>query len=470
MRPVITPEESSRLDAGSGVPVSTLMERAGLGVAIAAARMGASYGSRVIVLAGPGNNGGDGYVAARHLRRRGVDVVVRCLGYPRGDSSVNRAQAIAAAHAGVPVRDLAGPEPCDLIVDALFGAGFHGALPDRVVPWIGHEAAVLAVDLPSGLSGTDGTAEGPVFRAAKTVTFHALKTGLLVGLGPDAAGDIEVVDIGLSGERSEWLLCEDADAPAPARDRHDHKWSAGSVLVVGGSVGLAGAPMLAGRSALEFGAGAVRVLVPGGVQPQAAAMDPGVMTAGIGGGHTFTGADVSAVLAASERFDAVVLGPGLGDVPPEFVTGVLSGFSGTVVLDADGLRAATQAMVEARTAPTIITPHAGEFAAFAGADASPGAAADLAGTTGAIVVLKGSPTFVMGRDRWVITAGGPELATIGTGDVLSGMIAALAARGLDAETAARSGAHRHGRAGRSLAAVTTVTATGLAEHVGRFAW
>ncbi len=470
MRPVITPEESARLDAEAGVPVSTLMARAGLGLAIAAARLGAAYGSRVIVLAGPGNNGGDGYVAARHLSRRGVDVAVRSLGYPRGDSSARRAEAIAAVHGGVPVRDLAEPEPCDLIVDALFGAGFHGTLPDRVVPWIGHGAPVLSVDLPSGLDGTDGTTEGPVFRAVRTVTFHALKTGLLVGRGPEVSGDVEVVDIGLSGERPEWLLCEDADAPVPQRRAHDHKWSAGSVLVVGGSAGLAGAPMLSGRSALEFGAGAVRVVVPGGVQPQAAAMDPGVMTSGVGSGAVYTETDVAGVLAAAERFDAMVLGPGLGDVPPGFVAGVLAGFAGTVVLDADGLRAASIEAVTARSAPAVLTPHAAEFAAFAGTDASPGAAAALAGETGAVVVLKGSPTFVMGAERWVVTSGGPELATIGTGDVLGGMIAALAARGLDPQAAARSAAHRHGRAGRSLASVTTVTATGLAGHVGRFAW
>jgi len=470
MRPVITPAESARLDAGATEPVSTLMERAGYAVAVAAARMGAGYGSRVIVLAGPGDNGGDGYVAARHLRRRGADVTIRSLGYPRGDASVRRSEAIAAVHGGVTVRDLGGVEPCDLIIDALFGAGFHGTLPERVVPWVDHPAPVLAVDLPSGLDGTTGSTTGLGFRARRTVTFHALKTGHLIGKGPDLSGEIEVVDIGLSGERAEWLLCEDEDAPAPSRPRQAHKWSAGSVVIVGGSRGLAGAPMLAGRSALEFGAGAVRVLVPGEVQTQAAAMDPGVMTGGVGDLSAFGAASVEAVLAEADRFDALVLGPGLGDGCGDFVAGVLATWDKPVVLDADGLGAVTLDQLRRRNGPTVLTPHAGEFARLTGEPASPSAAASLAADTGAVVLLKGAPTFVMGAERWVVTAGGAELATIGTGDVLSGMIGALVARGLDPETAARSAAHRHGLAGRRLAGVTTVTATGLAREVGRFAW
>ena len=470
MRPVITPAESARLDAETTVPMATLMERAGLGVAIAASRMGAGYGSRVIVLAGPGNNGGDGYVAARHLRRRGVDVSVRSLGYPTGDSSVRRADAIAAIHAGVTIRDLGDPEPCDLIIDALFGAGFHGALPDRVVPWVGHGAPVLAVDLPSGLDGLDGTAGGPAFRAERTVALHALKTGHLVGRGPELSGEIEVVDIGLSGERPEWLLCEDADAPAPPRPRGAHKWSAGSLVIVGGSEGLAGAPMLAARSALAFGAGAVRVLVPGGVQSQAAAMDAGVMTAGIGRGPVFGVAQVGDVLEAAGRFDAMVLGPGLGTGVDQFVAGVMSGWAKPLVLDADGLDAVAANGSLPRPAPTVLTPHAGEFSRLTGGPATPAAAAAFAAVSGAVVLLKGAPTFVMGTERWVIASGGSELATIGTGDVLGGMIGALIARGLDPQTAARSAAHRHGLAGRSLATVTTVTASALAGEIGRFAW
>jgi len=446
------------------------MERAGLAVGIAAARMGARYGSRVVVLAGPGNNGGDGYVAARHLRRRGVDVVVRSLGYPRGDSSVSRAAAIAAVHAGVPIRDLGPPERCDLIIDALFGAGFHGSLPDRVVAWVEHPASVLAVDLPSGLDGSTGQTKGAAFRADRTITFHALKTGHLIGRGPELSGAVEVADIGLSDERPRWLLCEDPDATVPPRPLQAHKWSAGSLVVVGGSAGLAGAPMMAARSALEFGAGAVRTIVPGLVQAQAAAMDPGVMTTGVGDGTTFVGAAVDEVLAIAARFDAMVLGPGLGEGTGEFVAGIVAGWQKPLVVDADGLGSTTPPSLAQRTAPTVVTPHAGEFEALTGEVATPDAAAALADATGMVVVLKGAPTFVMGAERWVIASGGSELATIGTGDVLAGMIGTLLARGLGPEAAARAAAYRHGLAGRSLAGLTTVTATGLAREIGRFAW
>jgi ADP-dependent NAD(P)H-hydrate dehydratase / NAD(P)H-hydrate epimerase len=467
MRPVITAAEVARLDAESEVPEETLMERAGRAVALEAARMGAAYGTRVVVLAGTGNNGGDGYVAARHLRDRGVDVVVRCLGYPKGDSSVRRAMAISAARSGVPVSDLGDREACDLIVDALFGVGFRGSLPEVVVPWLDHPAPVLAVDVPSGLDATTGEAER-AFEASSTVTFHALKTGQLVGRGPDLCGRIQIADIGLSDERATWLLCEDEDAAVPPRLRSAHKWSAGSVAVVGGSPGLVGAPMLTAGAALAFGAGSVRSLVPGMLRAEAAALDPGVMTSGCGAGDVH--GDAAAVLTEAGRFDVLALGPGLGPVDPAFVVEVLARWDLPAVVDADALDAMTVDTLADRHAPTVITPHAAEFERLTGEAASPEAASRLASDSGVVVLLKGSPTFVMGRQRWVVTSGGPELASIGTGDVLAGMVAALIARGLAPEDAARAAAHRHGRAGASLGGVTTVTAVGLVGEIGRFAW
>ena len=469
MRPVITPAESSRLDGVAAVPEAVLLERAGLAVALAATRMGAGYGTRVVVLAGTGNNGGDGWVAARHLRRRGVDVVVRCLGYPKGDTSARRLAAIAAIHEGVAVTDLGAPEPADLIIDALFGSGFHGTLPDRVVPWTEHPAPVLVVDLPSGLDGTDGAAHGPVFRAVRTVTFHALKTGHLIGVGPDVCGEIEVADIGLHGEDPEWWLCEDSDAWVPARPRTAHKWSAGAVAVIGGSPGIAGAAVLAGRAALNFGAGSVRVIAPGGIASTVAAMDPGLTTTGVGAHDRFGPDDVAGVLAAIERFDVLALGPGLGSTIG-FVPALMERWNGPVVLDADGLGAVTPADLVSRRGPTVVTPHAGEFSRLAGEPASAPAAASLAARTGVVVLLKGAPTFVMGAEQWVVVSGSAALATIGTGDVLTGMLSALIARGMPPDAAARAAAHRHGRAGRALGAVTTVTASGLLAEIGRWAW
>jgi hydroxyethylthiazole kinase-like uncharacterized protein yjeF len=469
MKPVITPEESARLDAAATEPVEVLMERAGLGVALAAVRMGAGYGARVLALAGPGNNGGDAYVAARYLKRRGVAVEVRALGYPKGSDSPARKAAAAAVAAGVPVRPLGGPEPCDLLIDGLFGAGFRGELPDLAAAWTTHPAPVLAVDLPSGLDGGDGSVAGVAFTARRTVTFHALKVGHLFGEGPGRCGEVGVVDIGLKGGAAELCLCEEEDAPVPVRPRAGHKWSAGAVLVVGGSPGIAGAAALAGRAALHFGAGYVRLTCPGALQSALAAADPSLTTVGIGEGRRFATASAPAVLAAGERFDVMALGPGLGPGREGFVAALLQGWDRPLVLDADAIAAAGVEALAARRHSTVITPHAGEFRRLTGEDAGYRRASALAVRTGAVVLLKGGPTVVAGRERWVVRSGGPELATLGSGDVLTGMVAALIARGLDAETAARSAAFRHGRAAADLAASTTVTASALAVHVGRFA-
>ena len=221
MKAVISPEESARLDAAAAEEVGVLMERAGAGVAVAAARMGAGYGARVAVLAGTGNNGGDGWVAARHLARRGAAVTVHRLGAPRSQAS--RDAATAALLAGVHVTDLAGPAPADLVIDALFGAGFRGDLPPAAVAWSATGLPVLAVDVPSGLSAATGESVSGTFRAARTVTFHAMKPGHLLGTGPEHCGTVEVVDIGLRGGAVEFRVADDADCPRPARARTAHK-------------------------------------------------------------------------------------------------------------------------------------------------------------------------------------------------------------------------------------------------------
>ena len=468
VQPVITPEESARLDATAAEPVAMLMERAGLGVALAAVRLGASYGSRVAVLAGPGNNGGDGYVAARYLRGRGVRVTVHALAPPREGSPAAAAAARAVA-AGVRTLPLGPPVDADLVIDALFGVGFRGDLPEVVHPWL--DRPVLAVDVPSGLDAATGTCAGSAFRAIATVTFHARKLGHVLGEGPDRCGPVEVVDIGLDGGVAELALCEADDAPVPARRRTAHKWSAGSVLVVGGAPGIVGAPVLAARSALEMGAGAVAVACPGGVASSVAAAGPGLMSRPVGKGDVFASEDATAVLAHSERFDVMVLGPGLGPAEPGFLSSVVSRRAGKLLLDADGITGLDgMGALTARRDPTVITPHAGEFRSLTGEPASYQAAARLPDRVGVVVLLKGNPTFVLGAERWVVTAGGPELATIGTGDVLAGMVAALWARGLDAETAARSGAYRHGIAGARLAEAGTVTAEKLSAAIGSYAW
>jgi hydroxyethylthiazole kinase-like uncharacterized protein yjeF len=453
VRSVITPAEAARLDAEASEPIGILMERAGYGVAMAAVGMGMRYGSRVVVLAGPGNNGGDGYVAARVLHERGVGVEVQALAVPRTDACA--AAATSARRAGVPMLPLENPSrPVDLVIDAVFGGGFRRGLPEGLAAWMELPVPVLAVDVPTGLDPDGGLVADQAFSANVTVTFHALKTGHVLGQGPDRCGDVRVVDIGLGEERPALLVVGAEDSPRPGRARTAHKWSAGSVLVAGGAPGMVGAAVMAGRAALHFGAGAVGLAVPDpalaqGLAPELLAhpLDP-----------------------LPDRYQVLVIGPGLGGEGGDVVKHALAG-ERAMVLDADGLGRVDVETLASAGGPVVVTPHAGEFRRLTGQAPSLEAVHGLAARTGAVVVLKGNPTFVSdGSLTQIVRSGGPELATIGTGDVLAGMIAALLARGLPPVVAASSGVYWHGVAGRALGRSGTVTADRLATQVGRFAW
>jgi NAD(P)H-hydrate epimerase len=456
VRPVITPSEAGRLDQNSTVPVDTLMERAGRAVALGAVGMGAGYGTRVSVLVGPGNNGGDGYVAARLLRERGVGVEILALSEPMTDPARN-AQSRARA-AGVPISELGPPHRTDLVIDAIFGGGFRSGIPRFVDEWIDAAPSVLAVDVPTGLDPASGAIPEKAFRAARTVTFHALKVGHLVGSGPDVCGVVTVADIGLEGGDPELLLIEEVDAPRPSRSRTAHKWSTGSVLVVGGGPGMTGAAVMAGKAALGFGAGAVGLAVPEEAAAVAAAAAPELL-------H-YTIDDLPM------KYDVLVIGPGLGAGRADLVTKILSTWEGPMVIDADALAAIRPDRIvgehaDGQRGHTVITPHAGEFERLTGRPPSYSRARELASRIGATVLLKGNPTFVTdGGVPWLVDTGGPELATIGTGDVLAGMVAALLAGGHDPVVAARAAAYWHGRAGADLARTRVLTALRLVEEIG----
>ena len=461
MKPVLTADQSSAQDAAAEVAFDVLLDRAGLSLAIEAARLGASYGWRVAILVGSGNNGGDGYVAARYLRRRGVAVDL----YPLRDPKTPLLEWVRqrAISSGAVVRSWDDVRPADLVVDALFGGGFRGELPDLDM-WRDCRRT-LAVDVPSGVDASTGDVAVGALVADVTVTFQGPKVGHLVGSGPDYVGSVVVVDIGLPDVTPEMWLCEESDAPLPLRERTAHKWSAGTVLVVGGSVGLDGAATLTARSALRAGAGAVMIACPASVEERVRA--PEIMTTAMSTNDSFGSDDVSAVLEIAGRFDVVVIGPGLGSGVAPFVRGVIQGTDRRIVIDADGLNALDEPDDLRRKGSTIVTPHAGEFARLTGVEGSHISAHRLAMESGATVLLKGGPTFVMGVDqRWVVTSGGPELATIGTGDVLAGMVGAFWAAGLDGPTAARSAAYWHGRAAADLQQTTTVTADQLVDHIG----
>lgn len=452
MQSIINPEEAARLDRESSFPVADLMERAGAAVASAAVRMGMVYGSRVIVLAGVGNNGGDAYVAGRYLRRRGIFVSVQALAPPRTEEA--KAAATAARAAKIRIEPIGPPTPFDkhgdLVIDGLFGGGFRSGLPESVAGWIRTPARVLSIDIPSGVDPANGNADGDAFVAERTVTFDYLKTGHVLGSGPDHCGELTVASIGLGTARPDLLLTEEEDAPLPVRKRTAHKWNAGSVLIVGGAVGMTGAATMAGKAALAFGAGAVGVAVPEDASSTAAAQAPELLHYPLD--------------SIPDRFETLVIGPGLGADHDELARKLIESWEGSVVVDADGLRLVT----DRHQGALVVTPHAGEFTRMTGAEPSPAAAGDLAKRINGVVLLKGNPTFVAdGGVPWVVNRGGPELATIGTGDVLAGMTGALLACGVDPLTATRSASYWHGVAGSNLAATTTVTSPGLIAEIGR---
>lgn len=455
MKPVLTADEFRRVDQAYTGDLDLAMDRAGHAVALAAARRGAGYGSRVVVLAGPGNNGGDGYVAARYLRGRGVEVNVQAL-FPAKTAEASRAAALAVS-AGVPIEGIDPGVEADLVIDALFGGGVRGGLPDAILAWMDTTRPVIAVDYPTGLDPNTGQVEEKAFRAVETVTFCCLKTGHVRGVGPDHSGQVTVASIGIEGGEPSMWIAEEGDAPRPGRERRAHKWSAGSVLVVGGSTGMIGASILAGRAALHFGAGSVAVASP----------RPDLVSAAAPELLTFTLDQAGERL---HRFDVVVAGPGLDPADADPVASLLRR-APRVVLDAGGL---SPAMVEAAghdAGQVVVTPHAGEFHRLVGVEAGVYAARAYASRRGLTLLLKGNPTLVSdGGIPILVRSGGPELASIGTGDVLAGMIAALWARGLEPREAAVSAAYWHGVAGADLARAGTVTADGLARHVGRLAW
>lgn len=455
MKPVLTADEYRRVDKAYDGDLGEAMDRAGHAVALAAVRQGAGYGRTVSVLAGPGNNGGDGYVAATYLKSRGAAVRVFALAEPK--TALAKVAAEHAVSMGVPITELRSPVQCDVVIDALFGGGARGGLPDEVVTWMGTDAPVVAVDYPTGLDPDTGKVEEAAFVAAETVTFSTLKTGHVRGAGPEHCGRIAVADIGIEGGAPSMYIAEESDAQRPRRERTTHKWRAGAVLVVGGSTGLIGASILAGRSALEFGAGTVylassQVELVQRIAPQLPALE------------------IDNALDQVARFDVVVAGPGLSPDDAELARPILEK-AGSLVLDAGALTPTLLEAARANDSEVLITPHDAEFGRVAGIGVGSYSIRSFARKMGVTVLRKGNPTMISdGGLPILVNTGGPELASIGTGDVLAGMIGALWSRGLSPVDAAVSGAYWHGIAGATLARSRSVTAERLVGQIGRYAW
>ena len=441
------------------------MERAGAAAAdIASAMLAGRAGrvGRVVVLAGPGNNGGDAFVCARRLHERGVDVVVvaRVQQQAPADAANARA-ALDATHVAI-VHDPPADAP-SLIVDGLFGIGLSRPPGTPWSTWIDWANAtrspILALDVPSGLDAATGVARAPAIVATATATFIALTPGLLTNDGPDHCGDISVHSLGLdddlppSGARLEWRALQ-AQLPdvLARRVRKSHKGTFGRACIVGGAEGLVGAALLAGRAALRLGAGRVVVGLAARNPPLVDWLSPELM--------------LREANALGSDHDAWVVGPGLGGGErAQALLEKAAGIEQPLVIDADALNAiAVQPQlvgsIAQRMAPTLATPHPAEAARLLGCTTADvqadrvAAAGRLASMLNAQVVLKGAGSIVARIDGTfdVNASGNPALSTAGSGDVLAGILGALLAQGIDAAAAMRIGVCLHGAAADMLVA------------------
>jgi hydroxyethylthiazole kinase-like uncharacterized protein yjeF len=476
MLPILTAAETQALDRETearGTTVGTLMERAGFAVARAAVGVvGGAYGRRATVVCGKGNNGGDGLVAARHLARWGLRVDVFLVADPSpGPPSAMRDRLPGAGIAARPFDHQAldrALDRADVAVDAVFGTGFRGVAEgphaEAIEAFTGRAAAIVAVDIPSGVEGDTGAVRGPAVSADLTVTFGAPKVGDVLFPGAAHAGVLEVADIGFPPDlvRGEARLIERADV-APLltpRGPETHKRASGVVLVVAGSRRMTGAPRLVAEGAYRMGAGLVTVAVPEGILPVVQAGIPEATFLPLPEGPGGTIAEAGADLEDLDRFDAVALGPGLSTEgeAPAFVRRLVRDSPVPVVVDADAINAfgGRAADLARRATDAVLTPHAGEFGRLFGMPASEviedrlGLARKAAAETRAVVLLKGTRTVIASPegDVRVNPTGTSALATGGTGDVLTGAVAACLARGLSALDAATAAAHVHGLAGQ----------------------
>lgn len=479
----LTAEESRvaerRAVAEKGLSLASLMDSAGRAVAEEVTSRFPT--GRVAVLAGPGNNGGDGWVAALVLHQAGRPVCVAASrdplqGVPTG---IAADAARAAIDAGVEwtiadeaaVRELA--QGAGVVIDAMLGTGSSLPLRPPLSGWVegllSSRARVIAVDLPTGVDADTGAVPGQAVQAEVTVTFSAVKRGLVMYPGASMAGEVVVRDIGIPSE-----ITDAADAPEvwsphdyarllPRPKSDAHKNERGRILVIAGSGRFPGAAVLAARGAMRVGSGYVTLAVPDSVVDIAQGHLLAATVTGLQQGRlrTFVSASVEAAAHLARDYDAVVLGPGLtlSDGAVAFVRALVPRLDVPLVLDADGLNALIDAveLIDSRSAPTILTPHPGELARLLGVATHVVSSDRLSfgarlASERVAVVLKGAGTITSSCGRQVInTSGTPALATAGTGDVLAGMIGGLLGQGLMPMDAGCVGAYLHGKAGEAAA-------------------
>jgi ADP-dependent NAD(P)H-hydrate dehydratase / NAD(P)H-hydrate epimerase len=436
-----------------GVPEAELMEAAGGALADAVAELAPQGPVRIVC--GKGNNGGDGLVAARRLAAMGFEVEALEL------------------FAGEPLDDLTNwLEGSGTVVDAIFGTGFAGTPREPAIEAIEAinrcGAPVVACDIASGVDASTGEVTGAAVEADLTVSFHAAKVGHRVAPGKWHTGELRVAPIGIPAgapaEPAAGVIEPAVLALAPRRGLRSTKFSSGQVVIAGGSRGLTGAVRMSSLAAIRTGAGYATIAVPADLEPIFEAGQPEVMSAGCPGGDgCLAPGSLKPLLRAFERAAAGVLGPGLGRDPGaiELARDAVAAIEAPLVIDADGLNAFAGEVerIGGRRAPTILTPHAGELGRLLGRPSGEidacrlGSVREAARRARAVVVLKGDDTIVSDGERVALNAlSAPALATAGTGDVLSGIVAALLARGLEPFAAACAAVLAHARAGRAAAA------------------
>jgi NAD(P)H-hydrate epimerase len=474
LSPLYDAEEMRAVDRWAiekrGVPSLDLMEAAGSAVAEAVAELAPQGPIRIVC--GKGNNAGDGLVAARHLATMGFDVEVLLL-WSAGDLSGDAAANLERTEAAEVDRQDLSLRLADsgAVVDAIFGTGFAGEPQAPALEAIDAinrcGAPVVACDVASGVDAASGEVNGAAVDAAMTIAFHGAKLGHRVAPGKWHTGELRVAPIGIPPgqpiEPRAGAIGPAVLALPPRRGSRSTKFSSGKVTIAGGSRGLTGAVRMASMAAIRAGAGYAIVAVPAELEEVFEVGQPEVMSVGCpGGSGCLAPASAKALLGAFERSAGGVLGPGLGRDPAsvEVAREVIGSIEAPLVVDADGLNAfaGELPLIRARGEPTVLTPHAGELGRLLGRDSEAvgarrlASAREAAEAAGAVVVLKGDDTIVTdGEQVAVNVVSAPALATAGSGDVLSGMTAALLARGLDPFAAASAAVLAHARAGRDAA-------------------
>ncbi|NLK00872.1 MAG: NAD(P)H-hydrate dehydratase [Clostridia bacterium] len=486
---LVTGEQMRRLDRKAmdefGIPGLVLMENAGRGVGEVVKNYfnGRVESKRILIFAGKGNNGGDGFVVGRHLANCGADVKVFLLSpleEVKGDALINLK---ILKKMDIPVDTISKHGDIhrisisllhtDLVVDAIFGTGFLGkppALIEEIICVLNDSSKpIIAVDLPSGLMADTGKVEGSCIKAHRTCTFGFPKLGLYLHPGSQYSGEIDLVDISIPSVLAEkdnlpYNLIDEKLCSLPPRDSEGHKGTYGHVYIVGGSVGMSGAVGMASSAALRGGAGLVTACVPHSVGPITDSGLMEIMTTTIEGtgDGVFHGGSADIIADLVSNADAVVVGPGMSEKKPvdEMLLNLLPKITAPLVIDADALNIISEniSIFSKLNTPAIITPYPGEMARLMGCGVPQiqgdrlGAALQASREWDVIVVLKGAGTIIAAPDgrAYLNNTGNPGMATAGMGDVLAGLIASFLGQGMGPLEAAAAGVYVHGKAGDRL--------------------